>query len=113
MSSPKPLTREDRLEVFRIATRSFVHWYGEQFDRGMSDDELKEKLVRALGEWGGSGGPDRVDELHMASGLRIWGSWEPINRFQLKPLFSGTATIAMAREVYGITNPDDSQMVLF
>jgi len=30
-----------------------------------------------------------------------------------KPLFAGAATIAKAREVYGITDPNDKQLNLF
>lgn len=43
-------------------------------------------------------------------GLKIWGSWQGINHVQDRPLFEGRATIAMAREVYGIRDPADRQM---
>jgi hypothetical protein len=51
--------------------------------------------------------------MYQGSGLKIWGGWEVINHVTAKPLFSGTRSIAMAREVYGIADPTDGQMDLF
>ena len=36
-----------------------------------------------------------------------------VNHHTEKPLFQGAKTLAMARHIYGIANPDDNQMVLF
>ncbi|MCP4099053.1 MAG: hypothetical protein GY748_22755, partial [Planctomycetaceae bacterium] len=68
-SSPSPpLTNQDRIEVFRLATKGLVHWYGDQFKSGMSDGELKAALEQALGIFGGSGGPDSLSVSHKAAG---------------------------------------------
>ncbi len=112
-AAPAPLSREDKIEIFHLATRSLVHWYGDHFKRGMSDEELKSALERSLGIFGGSGGPNRLSVSFKGSGLRIWGGWHAVNHVKEAPLFSGKATIAMAREVYGITDPDEKQKSLF
>jgi hypothetical protein len=65
------LTEADKTDIFRIATRSFVHWYSDRFEAGMTDDELAEALTTSLGIFGGSGGPDRPSVAHCGSGLRI------------------------------------------
>ena len=43
----------------------------------------------------------------------LWAAWEWPNHVTDKPLFQGTATIAMARQVYGIRNPENQQLALF
>ncbi len=108
-----PLTREDRTEIFRIATSSFLRRYGDRFERGMTDELLAEALQASLGIFGGSGGPGRPSVTYTGSGLRIWGGWHIVNHVTEKPLFAGNATITMAREVYGIRNPDNKQLNLF
>ena len=109
----RPLSDADRVEVFRIATSSFQRRYGHQFAEGMTDEELEKALAEVLGIFGGSGGPDRLSVTFKGSGLRIWGGWQPVNHVQEKPLFAGKATIAMARAVYGISDPDDQQFSMF
>ena len=79
----------------------------------MTDEELGSALEWVLGIWGGSCGPGDLDVSFQGSGLRIWASWAIRNHRKDKPLFAGAATIAMAREVYGIANPQDRQMRLF
>ena len=61
---------------------------------------------------GGSGGPDSFSISYQGAGLKIWASWEGINLVTDKPIFESRATIAMARHVYGIPNPDDRQLSL-
>ncbi len=108
-----PLTQEDKIEIFRIATSSFVHRYGDRFEHGMTDAELAKALQTSLGIFGGSAGPGRLSVTYTGIGLRIWGGWHVVNHVTEKPLFAGKATIAMAREVYGIRNPDNKQLNLF
>ncbi len=108
----KPLSNEDRIEVFKIATRSLVHRHGDKFKVGMSTEELEHALEKSLGIFGGSGSIDRLNVSHKGAGLKIWGGWHIVNHVQEAPLFQGKATIAMAREVYGIGDPDDGQMSL-
>ena len=109
----KLLTPADRVEIFRIATRSLVHFHGKKLDAGMNDTDLEHALKQSLGVFGGSGGPDRLSVSFTGAGLRIWGGWHTVNHCEEKPIFSGVTTIAMAREVYGIENPDDDQLALF
>lgn len=115
LTSPpvQELSREDKEVIFRQATRSLVHWYGDRFENGMTDYELTSALEHALGIMGGSGGPDIPSVTFKGAGLKIWGGWSVVNHLTEKPLFEGKATIAMAREVYGIADLDDKQMQLF
>ena len=106
------LSREDKTEIFRLATGSLVHWYGDQFKLGMSDKDLNAALEHCLGIFGGSGAPQQLSVSFKGSDLRIWGGRHIINHVKEPPLFSGKATIAMAREIYGITNPDEKQLSL-
>ncbi|NSY37543.1 hypothetical protein [Leisingera sp. ANG59] len=78
----------------------------------MTDSELTKALEDTLGIWGGSCGPGLMDVVHQAAGLKIWGGWHFVNHQVEKPLFSGAATLKMAREFYGIENPDDPQLPL-
>lgn len=109
---PKELSREDRELIFRIATKSLVHWYGDQFAAGMTDQQLSDALERALGIFGGSGGPDSPSITFKGAGLKIWGAWQVVNHVTTTPLFSGQATLDMAREVYGIPDPSKEQLSL-
>ena len=114
--TPKPstasLSKADRIAVFKLATRSLHHWYGNQLSAGMTEIELEDALKKVLGIFGGSGGPEQLSITHQGAGLKIWGGWHTVNHIEEKPLFAGAATIAMAREVYAIPNPDDPQMSL-
>jgi hypothetical protein len=113
MGGRRPLTTADRLEIFRIATASLVHGHGEQLKSGMTDAELEAALAHVLGIFGGSAGPGKPSVSFAGAGLRIWGSWDGVNHVVEKPLFAGRQTIAMAREVYAIPNPDEKQLKLF
>ena len=112
-SLPKPLTGKEREQAFRIATRSLAHWYEKEIASGMSDLELEAALIRSLGIMGGCGGPGRMSIEFRGSGLRIWAARGSLNSFQQKPIFSGKATVAMARELYRIPDPTNPQMQLF
>lgn len=109
---PRPLTQEERELAFRKATASFPKRYVKQIMAGMSDTELAEALEAVLGIFGCSCGPDQLTITHQGSGLKIWASWHIQNHVTEPPLFAGKATIAMAREVYGIADPENGQMRL-
>lgn len=109
----RALTRADKEDVFRIATRALPKWYAEGITKGMTDADLTAALEQVLGIFGGSCGPGRLDVAHQASGLKIWGGWHIVNHHTEQPLFQGNQTLAMARHLYGITDPDDRQMGLF
>jgi len=113
MHSPTQLlTREEKQEIFRIATRSFFHWYGVEFADGFTDVELAAKLEAALGIFGGSGGPDQLSVTYKGAGLKIWGGRSVVNHVTTAPLFQGKETIMMAREVYQIVDPNNEQLQL-
>ena len=107
-----PLTREDKVAAFKAATRSLIHWYGDEIAAGVTDARLEELLTKALGIFGGSGGPDCLSVTHQGAGLKIWAGHSHVNHVTEKPIFQGKATIAMAREVYSIPDPDNDQMRL-
>ena len=111
--TPASLSRTDRELIFREATKGFVRRFGDRFANGMSDGELWKALQEALGIFGGSGGPQQPSITYQGSGLKIWGGWDVINHVTTAPLFSGGGTVAMAREVYGISDPTTDQMSLF
>jgi hypothetical protein len=66
-SKKRSLTAEDKMEVFKIATRGLVHHFGDQFEAGMTDKELRAALEVALGIFGGSGGPDCLSVSYKGS----------------------------------------------
>ena len=107
-----PLTNFDKELIFCAATPGLVKRYGQQFITGMTDDELRQALVECLGIFGGSGGPGRPSISYQGSGLKIWGAWSVVNHVQEVPLFAGDATVAMARHVYDIKDPEDQQLRL-
>ena len=111
-TNPPVISNEDRIAIFKLATKGLVHWHHEKFKAGMTYNELKKALEDALGIFGGSGGPKQLSVSHKGAGLCIWGGWHSINHVKDKPLYSGAATIAMAREVYGIIDPDSDQLPL-
>lgn len=108
----RPLTEADKEMIFRKATASFPRKFTVGIENGMSDADLEAALRSVLGIFGGSGGPDQPSIAYSGTGLRIWGSWHQVNSVLDKPLFAGKQTIAMARQVYAIADPDDAQMRL-
>ena len=112
----KDLTEEDKREAFLRATRGYSgsndRWK-QRAVTGMTDEALAEVLKTEIGIYGGRCGPGEMAICFQGSGLKIWASWrEHPNTYCDKPIFAGTATIRMAREVYGIENPEDGQMRL-
>lgn len=112
----KPLTEEEKRRAFIKATGgdhpAGKERWAEHARAGMTDEELTAALSRALGIFGGSGGPGEISLTFQGSGLKIWASREIVNHIATPPTFAGAATIAMAREVYGITDPTNDQMRL-
>ncbi|WP_370173015.1 MULTISPECIES: hypothetical protein [Hyphomonas] len=108
-----PLTHAEREAAFRTATRCLIAWHGEELKQGVTDDRLRELLGRALGIFGGSGGPGQLNITYQGSGLKIWASREIHNHCQMKPTFQGEFVVKMAREIYGISDPSEDQMSMF
>lgn len=108
----RPLTHQEKVAAFTAATRALTHWYAEELKAGVTDERLAQMLEAVLGIHGGSGGPGRMDVAHQGAGLKIWASWDGLNTVTDKPIFSGAATLKMAREVYQIPNPAEGQFRL-
>jgi len=108
----RPLSEADKEMIFRKATTSFPLKFKEEIENGMSDSGLETALKSVLGIFGGSGGPDQPSIAFSGTGLRIWGSWKTVNSVRDKPLFAGKQTVAMARQIYAIADPDDAQLRL-
>jgi hypothetical protein len=105
----RELTEADKLYCFKRATESMQgseERWAERAKRPMSDKELAEALGYELGILGGGGGPDTPDHFHRSNGLKVWGSWN-VNWVTDAPLRKGLATVAMARQVYGIKKPEE------
>ena len=78
----------------------------------MNDKDLEAALEHSLGIFGATGSRDSLHVTYKGAGLKIWGGWHIVNHVQDAPLFQGKATVAMAREVYGIADPEDGQLSL-
>ncbi|NEJ60778.1 hypothetical protein GUK21_31895 [Rhizobium leguminosarum] len=114
-AAPRKLTEEDRICGFQRATSGMAgaskRWK-ERAAKGMTDAELAEALAYEIGIMGGSGGPDALSLWFQGAGLKIWISWKIQNTHKAKPTFAGKTTIAMARMVYGVKDPEDVQLEL-
>jgi len=113
MSGSTPLTPDEKHEAFCRATRFFVERYAEEIAQGMTDIQLETALKNYLGIFGGSCGPGSLDITYQGAGLKIWASREIHNHVLEKPIFEGMATVRMARELYKIADPADTQLPLF
>lgn len=112
---PLTLSEEEKTYAFLRATGGMsgaARRWRERAAKGMTDEELAEALAFELGQ-GGSCGPDSLSISQNGAGLRVWASWDVQNIHTAKPVFAGKASIAKAREVYGIRDPADRQLALF
>ena len=111
----RKMTPDDKVRGFKAATRHLIAWHGAEVAAGVNDDRLRELLIRALGDYGGSSGrPDTPSNCRTATGgMRIWLSWDWPNHIADKPTFRGEEIVRMARIVYAIPDPDNDQLALF
>lgn len=115
--APRPVMDDERREIFLRVTgglsRSKERWK-ERAATGLTDDELEQALVYEFGIEGGGGGPNSISYWYRRAGLKIWASWEnACPQYRAAPFVGGKATVRMAREIYGIPDPDDDQLSLF
>lgn len=113
MTGSKPLTPDEKAQAFRRATSGFEKRFAEQISHGMSDAELADALKDCLGIFGGSAAPGEISLCYQGAGLKIWAARSCPNHVLEKPIFEGSATIEMARHIYEIRDPADTQMLLF
>ena len=109
---PTPLSKADKMAAFKVATASFAREYCEGNRGPMTDEELSVGLRRAMGIFAGCAGPGRMHITWQGAGLKIWASWHVHNHVLERPILAGAATVAMAREIYSITDPANRQMIL-
>ncbi|HYM11110.1 MAG TPA: hypothetical protein VEU62_10265 [Bryobacterales bacterium] len=112
----RPLSHEEKLWAFGRATCSMEgakERWAQRAARGLTDEQLAEALRFELGIYGGFSGPDSLSVTYQGAGLKIWASWETHNTVTDAPAFKGAATVATARQVYGIRNPENKQLALF
>jgi hypothetical protein len=113
----RPLTPEDKRIAFMRATsgtEGAAERWRERAAKGMTGAQLADALKREMGVFGGSSPREGCPGvIFQGNGLRIWASWSIQNYVTERPVFQGAATVAMAREVYGVRDPDNGQMQLF
>lgn len=112
----RELTEDDKRAAFIQSTTGFANAperWKQRAATGLTDEQLAEALRFEIGIFGGASGPDRMATAHQGAGLKIWASWNGwIDTGKEKPIFAGDATVRMAREVFGINDPEDGQMRL-
>ncbi|GJL94926.1 MAG: hypothetical protein DHS20C05_13310 [Hyphococcus sp.] len=117
METQKPLTETDKRNAFLAAVgsyqRSNERWLERQ-QTGLTDKQLEDALKYELGIFGGSSARDNCPSItYQGAGLKIWAGWRTVNHCLEKPIFEGRQTIALARELFAIPNPDDDQLSMF
>ncbi len=110
------LSEDNKKEVFIRAVTSMAgakkRWK-ERAETGLDEQSLYDALRYELGTACGSGCSDRINIAYQGAGLKIWASWQSVNHCIDTPIFEGKHTMAMARLVYSICDPDDRQQKLF
>lgn len=107
-----PLTRDEKEHAFFIATRFFDEHYFENKRCGLSDEELTQALQKGLSVRRSWGGPGRFSGTCDPNGLKIYAGRCPLT-VGSKPIFEGSVTLAMARALYDIADPNEAQQSLF
>jgi len=114
-SDSAQLTPDEKRWAFRRATNSMEgsdRRWADRVKSGLTDEHLAEALRYELGAMGGSCGTGELGVSHQGNGLKIWADRCAGSRLG-RPILEGTATLHLAREVYGIRDPADKQISLF
>lgn len=112
--TPDSLTEEEKAFALRIATNSMQgsrERWAERIATGLTDQQLARALEYELGSFG-SRDRQGIGVTFQGSGLRIWADRCMGNRSR-PPILEGQRTVSFARRIYGISDPDDRQLVLF
>lgn len=107
-----PLTPDEKQYAFLVATRFFDERYGDTASQGMTDEQLTKALQDGLGRRVIWGGPGRMSGACQPDGLKIYAERNPFE-VSTRPIFAGRTTLAMARVLYNIPDPDEVQQSLF
>jgi hypothetical protein len=111
---PAAVNPKEKAWAFYRATHSIENAAARwkvRAELGMSDSELAEHLEYELGLFGGFHGPNGLSVIYKGLGLKVWVG-RPNARSDGPATYSGASSIAMARELYGIREPGDTQMSL-
>ena len=111
---PSPLTDGDRVRALRLAAES-MEGAKERWAERAASGQTDEQLMRALEyEFGAMGGCSRDDigVTYQSNGLKLWVDRCIGSRSQ-PPILEVQATLRLAREVYGIADPEERQGRLF
>jgi hypothetical protein len=110
------LTPDEKPWAFRRATNSMSgsdRRWTERATAGLIDEQLAEAVRYELGQYGGSSGhANGLAVEHESSGLKLWAGRGAAHRHSTPPMCAGPATLRLAREVYGIKDPNGTQMSL-
>ena len=108
------LTHDEKLWAFRRATNAMSgspQRWTERVRTGLNGERLADALKYELGEVAGFYGHDNgVNGGCEGNGQKIWASHGVPHRHTAEPMCQGKATLRLAREVYGIADPDEKQM---
>jgi hypothetical protein len=112
----EPLNDDEKLYALYRAihsTAGATERWAERAATAMKDDELRQAVEYELSSFGGFTFGEGVSVIHKAKGLLIWAGRGMAN-VDGPPLFSGTGTMMVVRELCGIDSPDQSlQLKLF
>lgn len=114
--STRILTEEDKKSAFMRAvtsTQGAKQRWKERLETGLNDQDLHDALRYELGIAGGSGCRNSIDVAYEGAGLKIWASWQSANPCIDAPIYEGKHTMAMARLVFEIADPENKQLALF
>lgn len=109
----RPLSAEEKVAAFKVATDYFARRLTEHGNCPMDDFTLEAMLRKAMGVRDMRYSPGKLHVSWKGSGLRIWATRSIHDFHDGPPLIAGARTLAMAREVYGIPHPGDAQLSLF
>jgi hypothetical protein len=114
IADSEPLSPDDKARALRLAAESMEgapkRW-AERVGTGQTDDQLARALEYEFGAMGGCSRHD-IGVTYQGNGLKLWADRCIGSRSQ-PPILEGQATVRLAREVYGIADPEEKQMGLF
>jgi hypothetical protein len=109
-----PLKYADKIRALRLAAESMEdapkRW-AERIRTGQTNEQLARALEYEFGQFGGCSRDD-IGVTYQRNGLKIWAH-RCIGGRSRPPILEGQATVRLAREVYGIADPEEKQMGLF
>jgi len=108
------LSDDEKARALRLAAESVegakTRW-AERIASGQTNEQLARALEYEFGEMGGCSS-ENIGVTYQRSGLKIWAD-HCIGSRSRPPILEGAATLRLAREVYGISDPDEKQGRLF